>query len=360
MLQDLSQQVETENQNKFNGVKIIDKKQNQALKADIESNLSKMENQIIYKSIEKFDNKIRKEIGIVHMMPKVYNRMGSNFNSEEGNFKLGANKKKNKEVKKNLEICQKNVDELMKAMKISSINKIVPTYLKLEQDKNEVDSIIEGYKEQIQEAERSLKIQKQRNNMISKREIITESNFSDINICMNNTSMENIYSNIAKIEVTSVNDREKDLIKAQGELLNHKLEHEKISKSLQNACLTISRIMYQTGSKDQDKTVEINRSNIVDYLSYLGLKLERMLSFAQTRSKTYKNDENLVIGMINREEMRKAGKLQPPGFLGLNKPVNNPVRFLEDNSQSEQDTYEGEDKNWNDTSQFGSSLDNNE
>lgn len=50
------------NEKAYKGVAIIDKTRNQAMKVDIQSNLSEMENKFIFTKIEEFDKKQRNEI----------------------------------------------------------------------------------------------------------------------------------------------------------------------------------------------------------------------------------------------------------------------------------------------------------
>lgn len=52
--------------------------------------------------------------------------------------------------------------------------------------------------------------------------------------------------------------------------------------------------MYQLENQDKSKNVEVDKNNVVEYLSHVGLKLERMLAFVQTKGKV-SEDESLQL-----------------------------------------------------------------
>lgn len=71
----------------------------------------------------------------------------------------------------------------------------------------------------------------------------------------------------------------------------------------------------------------------MEYLSHVGLKLERMLAFIQTKNKVIKDEEVLIKGAFNRSEQNEIYK--PPTWLGLN-----PKEISFENSQASSDAFD--------------------
>ena len=88
--------------------------------------------------------------------------------------------------------------------------------------------------------------------------------------------------------------RQNELTLLKNQLMLHKESYLKLSNSLKNSFSTVGRIMYQLENQDKSKNVEVDKNNVVEYLSHVGLKLERMLAFVQTKGKV-SEDESLQL-----------------------------------------------------------------
>jgi len=97
------------------------------------------------------------------------------------------------------------------------------------------------------------------------------------------------------------------------------LEHnyKRNSTILNDSCTTVSRIMYQLQNAMKDKNVEVSSSNVTEYLSHIGLKLERMLAFIYTKDKNIREEE-ITEAEIFRSLDRDVRISQTPQWLGLN------------------------------------------
>lgn len=49
--------------------------------------------------------------------------------------------------------------------------------------------------------------------------------------------------------------------------------------------------MYQLQHFQKDKNIEVTNKNAVEFLSHIGLKLERMLAFVYTRNKVIRDEK---------------------------------------------------------------------
>ena len=87
---------------------------------------------------------------------------------------------------------------------------------------------------------------------------------------------------------------------------------------MHEGCLSISRMCYQlSSSKNQETQNDVKKGNINDYLSELGLKLERMLALIHTKKGIYK-EESINTDQAYFEEGKNNDKFyRPPKWLGL-------------------------------------------
>ena len=60
----------------------------------------------------------------------------------------------------------------------------------------------------------------------------------------------------------------------------------------------------------------MDKDDVVEYLSHIGLKLERMLAFVQTKNKIVKDETILMKGVFNKSTNRKD-MYKTPAWLGL-------------------------------------------
>lgn len=95
---------------------------------------------------------------------------------------------------------------------------------------------------------------------------------------------------------------ENQILQKRSRLVREKQEFDRIFDIFQNICMTVSRIMYQLQPREKDRAVEVNKTNVRDYFSHIGLKLEKMLSFVKMRDKSIQNEEILIANVINRSD----------------------------------------------------------
>ena len=86
---------------------------------------------------------------------------------------------------------------------------------------------------------------------------------------------------------------------------------------MNSSCTTVSRIMYQLQNAMKEKNIEVSSSNVTEYLSHIGLKLERMLAFIYTKDKNIREEE-ITEAEIFKSLDPDTRISQTPGWLGLN------------------------------------------
>jgi len=66
------------------------------------------------------------------------------------------------------------------------------------------------------------------------------------------------------------------------------------------------------------ENIEVDKENVIEYLSHIGLKLERMLAFVHTKSKSITNEDIILKGRMKNESQDLLEMYRPPAWLGLN------------------------------------------
>ena len=72
--------------------------------------------------------------------------------------------------------------------------------------------------------------------------------------------------------------------------------------------------MYQLEPFEKSKNIEVDKQNVVEYLSHVGLKLERMLAFINTQNKTDMKQTKGMAELVSNQ----SGIYKPSVNLGLN------------------------------------------
>ena len=141
MFQDLGKKIAKESRSK--GVAIIDNSVNEPMKVDIESNLSEMENKLIFEQIESLEKLQRNMVIQRKKRQKKFKKDNKlkNETEEWRNIKL-----LNMHLEQELVLESKKIQEMLKCMKISKMEQILPVYEDLSKDFNHIDNVILEYK----------------------------------------------------------------------------------------------------------------------------------------------------------------------------------------------------------------------
>ena len=109
---------------------------------------------------------------------------------------------------------------------------------------------------------------------------------------------------------------------------------KRLTNILNDSCSTVSRIMFQLEGKSQTENVEVANKNIVQYIATLGMKLEKMCTYVQSKQKSLVEEpmmEEEYIEMVpNKDGHFLTTKLtKSPNYLHLN-PIRVEIDFNED------------------------------
>lgn len=107
-----------------------------------------------------------------------------------------------------------------------------------------------------------------------------------------------------------------------------------LSNVLNDSCATVSRIMYQLQTSKNDKNVEVTNQNIVQYLSNIGMKLEKMITYVYSIEKNVvqvpmTEDDYIEIVPDKDGDLFTSKLTKSPDWLHLN-PVRVEIDFNEE------------------------------
>ena len=238
---------------------------------------------------------------------------------------IKEHRKKNKLQQKEIDKRQKELTEVMVKMKVGQPEMVLSRVSEMAAIKTGLIDLTLNYKTEIvglKQDIKDLEIKRKSYNIEQEPEKNSEKSQSqeELDDHMRKELKKQItvaHENRDFIQSDRLEQLEKKWITAKLQYYDLEHNYKRNSTILNDSCTTVSRIMYQLQNAMKDKNVEVSSSNVTEYLSHIGLKLERMLAFIYTKDKNIREEE-ITEAEIFRSLDRDVRISQTPQWLGLN------------------------------------------
>ena len=278
---------------------------------NIENEMSLFEDRVILGQIKNHEIKLEKEkADELEKRKKALEQRKQKEKDEE----LKKKKKRQISLKSEIEKKRNEMSKLMAKMEVSQPEKILNKLSETHGTKDGLLDLVEHYHielerlktevEQLKEDKKMLNLQDDREAQDDMREFARQKSLAEES---GDFKMAN------KIERCEL-----EVTKLKQTLYDDENKYKRMSKILNDSCTTVSRIMYQLQSFQKEKNVEVTNGNVVEFLSHLGLKLERMLAFIHTKNKVVRDEEIDEDDIFEIQEGIGARISRPPDWLGIN------------------------------------------
>ena len=147
----------------------------------------------------------------------------------------------NLKLEEDLEESEAKIQMMLKAMKISKMEQILPIYQDLNKDSLHIDSIIREYKETIQRT----KYDYERMKRALYRKTQSRRSKSMIGKELSRFGNDELNGILKTTNNGKMTEMENTMLKKNSALVKEKQEFERVFNVFQNVCLTVSRIMFQ-------------------------------------------------------------------------------------------------------------------
>lgn len=182
-------------------------------------------------------------------------------------------KKANSYLKTELEKKRHELAKIMARMKVSQPEKILDKVSEMTGVKDGLLDLISNYKNEIAELKddiESLRVVKKQQN-IEGGELTLGDNCPALLRKSGLTINKSVVDFEAK-EANQLDNLEENISKLNSVLYENELKYKRFSNILSSTCTSVSRIMYQLQTFQREKNIEISNTNVVEYLSHIGLK----------------------------------------------------------------------------------------
>lgn len=225
----------------------------------------------------------------------------------------------------------------MKKMKVSSMDEIIKRVYEMKSIKEGLNDMIDSYQKDINVLKEEVETQRVKKSKfelvnIGHNDFVCDIRTEDEQILLEQEELEIYIEKTyhksfmdAELPYDKTNSKsklylyEKNLNKLIFVKNDFEYKHKKLHNIINNSCTTISRVMYQLNDKQKEKHCEVSNDKVVNYLSQIGQRLERMLAYIYSRNKNEKEEiaeENEI--NFDYVEINGVRSSKPPDYLGQN------------------------------------------
>jgi hypothetical protein len=309
---------------------------------EVHQNFSFFEEQIRVKKILSNEAKIQEAINLHNFQEKQREKEMMIEKENEKNFLKMENLK---ELRNELEEYEKKTSEIMEFLKVNEKMQILNKIQELKNGKESLKELKKCNQEDIDHINKDIKkirkvleknfIQEANNFDLSKNKLKSfskEVTYSNEGQLSDSKIQEN--PNIAIFANEQIKKNENSLIQEEVErkfnnelvlleedwktknqqLFNEKMELNQMNKIILDSSSTISRILFQL-DPDMSSKIQISKDNIVELLSFVGLQLEKILSFLFIEGNVNLSCEEL--DYISDYDQNLKHTNQPPPWLRI-------------------------------------------